>query len=389
MGRLGVIAVRGRGGLGEPVTLAEFQAGQIIQALGHGFGHGRAAAGNAAQAVQAVGLEIRAGEQVDHHGRNIDPARHLVARYQLQRKFAVPARHHHDAGAQVDAAVHQHLHAGDVEERHHGEGNVISRAARPDAGERDRAHERTVRVHAALGLTGRARGVGQRSEVVGPGQRRSGHAHGRQRLAPADDAGRGRRRGEFEEIRQRQVGGGIDVVGVIGVDDARQVLCREQRRDARQQFVAADRDPRPGIGGIVRQFRGEVHRIDRHHHRVGAQDGVIGDDELRAVLHVEQDAVAAAHAAVLPQIARERVRLRLEFGVAELAAVEENRGLARIACGRDLEVVTEAGLGQRKLLRHAHGPVLVVSILHVSPPGSYYGMKGYLPHAPPSRGPFR
>ena len=61
---------------------------------------------------------------------------------------------------------------------------------------------------------------------------------------------------------------------------------------------------------VMAQLLGAVHRIHRHHHRVGAQDGVVGDDELRAVLQVEEHAVALLHAAALLQETGERVRLR-------------------------------------------------------------------------------
>ena len=47
---------------------------------------------------------------------------------------------------------------------------------------------------------------------------------------------------------------------------------------------------------MAQLFR-EVHRADGHHHSVGAQDGEAGDDEVVAVLHVEQHPVAALHPA--------------------------------------------------------------------------------------------
>src|SRR3546814_1045219 len=50
-----------------------------------------------------------------------------------------------------------------------------------------------------------------------------------------------------------------------------------------------------------------AHRVDRHHHGGQPLDGIEGDDELRAVLHVQQHAVGAFYAAALLQPAGQRV----------------------------------------------------------------------------------
>jgi hypothetical protein len=44
------------------------------------------------------------------------------------------------------------------------------------------------------------------------------------------------------------------------------------------------------------QLLSQIHRIDRYDHRIGANDGVIGNHELRTVLHVEQHPIAALDA---------------------------------------------------------------------------------------------
>ena len=140
------------------------------------------------------------------------------------------------------------------------------------------------------------------------------------------------------------------------------------RRDLRVQFLPAERGGGVAVGDEMPQLLAQVHRVDRHHHGVGAQDGVIADHELRAVLHVQQNPVAFAHPAMALQEPGERVDLALELAETERAAIEDDERLVRVACGRDFEVVVEAGPGQRQVLAQALRPVLVVPILHDPPP---------------------
>ena len=136
----------------------------------------------------------------------------------------------------------------------------------------------------------------------------------------------------------------------------------EQRAHLGMEFLPADHDARVAVVHVVPEFLGQVHRVDRHHHRVGAQDGVEGDDELRAVLHEQQHAVAAFHAAALLQKAGQRVRLALQFAVAQRRTVEDDSGFVRQACGGVFQIPVHAGVRQRENFRHAFWPEAVVQL---------------------------
>jgi hypothetical protein len=107
----------------------------------------------------------------------------------------------------------------------------------------------------------------------------------------------------------------------------------------------------------VAQLLGAVHRVDRHHHRIGAQDGVIGDHELRAVLRVEQHALAARDAVALLQEAGERIDLTLELGVGDAAAVVVDRGALRISRGAARQVFIDRLFWKIQRFRLAGRPV--------------------------------
>jgi hypothetical protein len=105
----------------------------------------------------------------------------------------------------------------------------------------------------------------------------------------------------------------------------------------------------------VAELVGTVHRVDRHHHRIGPHDAVEGCHELRAVLHEQQHPVALADA-TRAQPAGDALGLLLQFREAQIAAEEAVRGLVRVARGADLEVEPEGGLGHDQFARQAHGP---------------------------------
>jgi hypothetical protein len=105
------------------------------------------------------------------------------------------------------------------------------------------------------------------------------------------------------------------------------------------------------------QLPGEVHRVHRHHDGVGAQDGVVGDDELGTVLQVQQHALAARHAAALLQPARQRVDLALELAVVQAAAVVVDRRAPGMKRGAALEVAVHGFARQLERFRLAGRPV--------------------------------
>ena len=91
-----------------------------------------------------------------------------------------------------------------------------------------------------------------------------------------------------------------------------------------RQVAGGDRDLGVRVGDVVLQLLGPVHRVDRHHHGVGAQDREMRDHELRAVLHVQHARGRPLHAQRV-QRAGQALGLRGEF------AVGDHRGRRRPA----------------------------------------------------------
>ena len=81
-----------------------------------------------------------------------------------------------------------------------------------------------------------------------------------------------------------------------------QIGTARQRLHARIQLLRNDRGGGAGILRAAQELAREVHRIERDDDRVGAQDRVVGDHELGAVLHEQQHPLAPGDAAVLLQV---------------------------------------------------------------------------------------
>jgi len=357
------VDVGGGQGLGHAVALEVVEAGAFAQPGRDGGGHGRAAAAHHLQAGEVEVVEPRVGEQVDHHGRDGLQHRAAPARDAAQRGLAVPAREHDEGGAEVQRAVHAAGQAGDVEEGQHRQVDRVLRAAEPLHAADEGAHRAAVGVHAAFGAAGRARGVGHDAEVVGAGGERAGAPVLREGIAPGGEAGavQGHGRGG-DEVGHRQVGGLAQGVGVGDDEEVAQAVA-EQGTHLRQQVLRHDGDAGLAVVDAVAQLLAAVHRVDRHHDRAGAQDGVEGGDPLRAVLQVEQDAVAGLHAGML-QPAGDALAVGQQFVVAHRGVVEHDGRLVGEAPGRDGEVVEDVGLRQREVARQAGRPVGEVGLLH-------------------------
>ena len=71
----------------------------------------------------------------------------------------------------------------------------------------------------------------------------------------------------------------------------------DQRLDARIQLLRDDDGGGSRVLGTAQELLREVHGIEWHHHGVRAQDSVVGDHELRAVLHEQEHAVALSDSA--------------------------------------------------------------------------------------------
>ena len=93
---------------------------------------------------------------------------------------------------------------------------------------------------------------------------------------------------------------GIERIGELGDDEVRQALgwwqCITGLNPFSRQVARGDGDLGVGIGDVVPEFFGPVHRVDGHHHRVGPQNGKVRHHELRAVLHAQRHAIAPFHA---------------------------------------------------------------------------------------------
>ena len=266
-----------------------------------------------------------------------------------------------------------------MKQRQHRQRHRVRRRAQPDAA-RDRVvHDAAVRVHAALGLARGARGVGHHGQIVGAGGDGPGAQTGGQGVHPCAGAGffdRLARRAD--EGRHGQVGGRRQVVAIgrhHGMAQARRLRIGsggrqafvQQRAHLGPQVLRREDGARAGIQHVVAQLLAQVHRVHRHHHRVGAQDGVVANDELRAVLQVQQHAVTPAHAAALLQVGRQALALVLQARIADGRVVEHQRRLVRVAHGRDLEVAVQVRGRQCQVLRQQARPMGQVALGHGVP----------------------
>ena len=221
-----------------------------------------------------------------------------------------------------------------------------------------------VGVHRALGHTGRARGVGQEGDVV----RRERH---RRRDLPAvlrDELGEvGRALGALlgHPLEQPLVvpalvlelaGGEHELDVGVGHHLAADLLVQRLERD---QHLGA------GVLEQVAQLADPAHRVDRDHHPAGLPGADHRDDELRDVLQVDREPVAALEA-VRQQPARERVALLVELGPADHAVEVGQRGPGGVGLQpglEHLEGVRELDLVVVRLVavQGQPGPVVVVA----------------------------
>ena len=66
-----------------------------------------------------------------------------------------------------------------------------------------------------------------------------------------------------------------------------------------RQVCCGDSNARVWVGDVVFEFFSPVHGIDWDHHCVGAQDREMRDHQLRAILHIEHNAVTFLNAHTL------------------------------------------------------------------------------------------
>ena len=369
LGPVGGVDMGRRNGFRQTVAFDVVQPGEVLELLRHRLGHRRATATDAGETVEAVVAQGRIGEEVDRHGGDVGPAVHAVMFDQPGGRLAVPALHQDHRRAHVDGAVHAALHAGDVKERQRGQHHGVGNRPEPDRAGHGGEHHRGMGVDATLGQTGGAGGERHHAQVVGRGLRWRRCQAQVKCVLPGDRAGIGARLAWGEAgFGNAERALGSQVVAVGGDDHVRELAGAEQGAQLRIDLLADDGGSGAGIVNVMAQFLGEVHRVHRHHHRIGAQDGVIGDDELRAVLHQQQHAVAAAHAAALPQIAGQSLGLAPCLGIRKRRIVEHRERLVGIAPRRHLEVVVQRCLRYDERVRQFGGPGAVSSRLHSCSP---------------------
>ena len=131
-------------------------------------------------------------------------------------------------------------------------------------------------------------------------------------------------------------------LAVLQVSQAEELqgLALQQRLGLRQQILRDEGNGRTGIGEQDAEFGGPVHRIHRHHDRVGAQHRVIRDHPLRAVLQVQQYAVAGRHAgnvrrSGVPDVARRPVKARPKPQGTCVSAIATHRDEMKRLAARD------------------------------------------------------
>ena len=179
------------------------------------------------------------------------------------------------------------------------------------------------------GSSARSSGAG----VCGPGASPAASAS-LQRVAPRRQRGVGAQPAVHR--RRRRIGGvdraGGHRVGVARDEDRANALARRQRGvgglDDRRQVGAADHDAGLGVGDVVLELLGAVHRVDRHDDRVGAQHRVQRDRKLRAVLHEDRRPGRPSRRPPAAAI-RRSLRVVAQLAIAERAAEEYVGGACR------------------------------------------------------------
>ena len=126
-----------------------------------------------------------------------------------------------------------------------------------------------------------------------------------------------------------------------------------------RQVARGDGDLGVGIGDVVLELFGPVHRVDGDHHRVGPQNGKVRHHELRAVLHAQRHTIAPFHAQSR-QVGGKAFSALLELTISQRPAEENQRHLVRITLGADGQVVPQRGGWNSDGMGQTTGPELVV-----------------------------
>jgi hypothetical protein len=218
-------------------------------------------------------------------------------------------------------------------------------------------------MHASLGFACGARGVQDCCEVICLCCLRLWRFAGFQGVHPGNQAGLRRAQTLFRnEHWHSDVGIAGQIIGV-GRDNQVLQLGSDEVTELLVDFLTNQCRDGAAVGKIVHQFIRHVHRTDWNDNGISAQYRVVANDELRAVLHVQQYPVSLAHSAFVLQISGQRVDFLAQLRIADLIVVEDQCCFIRIAQSRNVEVVAERGFRHCQMARQVFGPVIQVSLL--------------------------
>ena len=147
----------------------------------------------------------------------------------------------------------------------------------------------------------------------------------------------------------------------------RQPLFRRQLRVGPGKLAGnisgRNRNLHVGVKNVVLELFSPVHRVDRHHDCIGAQDGEVRDDPLRRVLHVEHYPVALfdAHAC---QRSGQPLCLPHHFSIGQHTVKKHQRGFVRETQRIDGQVMPKGGSGRVNRVWQPFGPKFEVGAVH-------------------------
>ena len=289
-----------------------------------------------------------AGQVGQERGRCHREARALGADH-LDRLLRLPDILQHRAGFEHDRH-HQAVHeAGLVRHRrghqHHGLGVQVQAAGVGD----DVGHGGVGRMHHALGLAGRARGVDQLGDVVRTG------------AAGAQDLGRIGRLFPLGAAEQ-----GLEAVGAFAIDDHELLQLGDAVLEAARHLLevkAAEplgRDQQLGLAML--EHEAELALAEDMHQRIDdrtdARAGQVGQRELPPVGQLAGHDVVLAHAQAV-QADGHPVRHLRQLAVAEaldltgLGAIGGQRPLVRTGRDAGIELVVDGAVVPEALFDHA------------------------------------
>jgi hypothetical protein len=118
----------------------------------------------------------------------------------------------------------------------------------------------------------------------------------------------------------------------------------EKRPGMLVELLTQQNDLCTAVLNNVPKLVGNVHRIHRHHHGISSQDCVVADDVLRAILHIQRDAIATRDAALTLQKTGQRLHFLLQLRVTQRPAVVVKRCFTGISAGGGFEVFIQRRL---------------------------------------------